>query len=54
MLDAADALQTAAKTRTPPNTKQWRLVFELEPEPHQQSQPVEVTIAAPNWKSDKG
>jgi hypothetical protein len=54
MLDAADALRTAAGTRMPPDAKGWRLVFELERQAEQGSAPLEVTIAAPNWKSDKG
>jgi len=53
MLDAADALRTAAETRMPPDAKEWRVVFELERQAEQASTPVEVTIAAPNWKSDK-
>jgi len=54
MLDAADALRTAAQTRMPPDAKGWRLVFELEQQAQQGSTPVEVTIATPNWKPDKG
>ncbi|HEY3580583.1 MAG TPA: hypothetical protein VGK82_08565 [Pyrinomonadaceae bacterium] len=54
MLDAADALRTAAETRMPPDAKGWRLVFELERQAEQTSAPLEVTIASPNWKSDKG
>ena len=53
MLDAADALRTAAQTRMPPDAKGWRLVFELERQAEQTSAPLEVTIAAPNWISDK-
>ena len=54
MLDPADALRTAAETRMPPNAKGWRLVFELERQAEQTPAPLEVTIAAPNWKSEKG
>lgn len=54
MLDAADALRTAAETRMPPDAKGWRLVFELEEHAEQRSATLEITIAAPNWKSDKG
>jgi len=54
LLDAADALGTAAQTRMPPDAKEWRLVFELERQTEPGSSPLEVTIAAPNWKSDKG
>jgi len=53
MLDAADALRTAAEIRMPPNAKGWRLVFDLEQKPEPSSGPLEVTIAAPNWKSEK-
>lgn len=54
MLDAADALHTAAETKTPPNNKGWRLVFELEQKPEQGSSRIEVMIEAPHWKRDKG
>src|SRR5690242_5338457 len=40
MLDAADALRTAAQTRMPPDAKGWRLVFELEQQAQQGSTPV--------------
>lgn len=53
MLDATDALRTAAETRMPPDAKGWRVVFEIERQAEQGSAPVEVTIAAPSWKSDK-
>jgi hypothetical protein len=54
LLDAADALHTAADIRMPPKAKGWRLVFNLEQKPEQSSAALEVTIAAPNWKSEKG
>jgi hypothetical protein len=54
MLDAADALHTAAETKTPPNSRGWRLVFELEQKPEQGSSRIEVMIEAPHWKRDKG
>jgi hypothetical protein len=54
LLDAADALHTAAEIRMPPDAKGWRLVFDLEQKPEQSSAPLEVTIATPNWESEKG
>ena len=53
LLDAADALQTAGETKNPPDAKEWRLVFELEKQPEVGSSTLEVTLAAPNWKTAK-
>jgi len=46
MLDAAPAFR---KIKAVSNVKEWRLAFEL----GQEAESVEVTIAAPNWKSEK-
>jgi hypothetical protein len=50
MLDAS-ALRTVSEGRNVPAVKEWQLVFELEKKEAASS--LEVTIASPNWKSDK-
>ncbi|HEY2961783.1 MAG TPA: hypothetical protein VGJ37_05170 [Pyrinomonadaceae bacterium] len=49
MLDAAPAFRKINETKNASNVKEWRLVFEL----GREAEPVEVTIAAPTWKTDK-
>ena len=51
MLDAASAFR---KLNGKKNTaREWRLLFVLQKEAQEGSAPIEVTIAAPVWKSDK-
>ncbi len=52
MLDAS-ALGTVSQGRKVPAAKEWQLTFELEKQGQEGSSPLEVTIAQPNWKSDK-
>lgn len=47
------ALRTASEGRKFPAAKEWQLVFELDKQGQDGSSPLEVTIASPNWKSDK-
>jgi hypothetical protein len=50
MLDPASAFRKLAETKDA-TSKDWRVVFELERQ--EGSSQIEVTIAAPNWKSEK-
>ena len=52
MLDAS-ALRTVSEGRKTSTAKEWQLVFKLDRQGQEGSSPLEVTIAAPNWKSDK-
>ena len=52
MLDAAPAFRKLAETKDAA-AKEWRVVFELERPAEQAAAQIEVTIAAPNWKSEK-
>jgi hypothetical protein len=52
MLDPAPAFRKLAETKDA-GVKEWRVVFELERPAAEPTSRVEVTIAAPNWKSDK-
>ena len=54
MLDPAPAFRKVSETNPASTAKEWRLVFELERGAEQASSPIEVTIAAPSWKSAKG
>jgi hypothetical protein len=52
MLDTG-SLQGVSERSNVPAAEAWQLVFELEKQGQQRSSPLEVTIASPNWKSDK-
>jgi hypothetical protein len=53
LLDARPALQKISETERRTGAKKWQVVFALEQKPEQESSPVEVTISAPNWKTEK-
>lgn len=52
MLDPATAFRKLAETKDA-TSREWRIVFELERQAAEGSSQIEVTIAAPNWKSEK-
>ena len=52
MLDAAPPFRKLAETKDAA-AKEWRVVFELERPTGQATSQIEVTIAPPNWKSEK-
>lgn len=51
LLDAAAAFRKASQTKDA--SAEWQLMFELDKTDQPESSPLEVTIAAPNWKSEK-
>ena len=53
-LNGGAALQKAAAASNDADSKNWRLVFELEQKPEQESSPLEVTVATPIWTMTKG
>lgn len=52
MLSAA-ALRAVAAGKDASVPRAWELIFELDKQGQDGSSPLEVTIAQPNWKSDK-
>lgn len=52
MLDAASAFRKLSDKKT--TAKEWRLLFVLQKEAQEGSAQIEVTIAPPSWKSEKG
>lgn len=53
-LNPTTALRKAAESSNDANSKDWRIVFELEQKAEQESSPLEVTIAAPVGFITKG